>query len=310
MHNAAFAALGLNWNYLAIPVPPDTLEASVYQLASSGYRGLNVTTPHKQSVIPLLDSIAANAQALGAVNTMVIGQHQGDKPDIAGYNTDDRGFIQALRHGGFESGSGGCAVIIGAGGAARAVVYALLEEGIGTVVILNRTVERAQALAWDLGQARAIVDKGCGLREQQATQAMETGHSRRLASPDLEPLPPGRFDKERVAALCLSTETLIESARSADLLVNTTTVGMWPHAAASIWPLDVPIPSHLAVCDLVYSPLETRLLCHARQSGALPISGLEMLVQQGALAFELWTGLAPSVQVMRAAAEAALKQRT
>lgn len=271
MHNAAYAALGLEWQYLAWPVLPEDLEATIWRLGRAGCCGLNVTTPHKQAVIPLLDTIAANARQLGAVNTLVLDQREA-KPAIAGYNTDDQGFIRAVRQGGFEPEAGRRAVVVGAGGAARAVVYGLLASGMGGVLVLNRTAERAEALISDLGRWQAG---------------------------------PGG---SRLSAWPLSPEALVESARQADLLVQTTTVGMWPHQDASIWPEKVPVPAHLAVCDLVYNPLETRLLVQARQAGALAIGGLDMLVQQGALAFELWTGRAAPVEVMRAAAYRALQR--
>jgi shikimate dehydrogenase len=148
------------------------------------------------------------------------------------------------------------------------VVYGLLGAGVGEIVVLNRTLERAETLVADLGGSRAL------------------------------PLAP---------------ETLVESARAADLLVNTTTVGMWPRVDGSVWPDSAPVPAHLTVFDLVYNPLETRLLRQARQSGARGIDGLGMLVGQGALAFDMWTnqGLtlddAVAVGPMRAACERVLR---
>lgn len=269
MHNAAFDALGLNWRYVLLPVPPGQIEAAVHGLAALGFRGANVTVPHKQAVMPLLDSVAPNARELGAVNALVIERREDGTATIGGYNTDADGFLSALRSGGFEPGEGGRAVVVGAGGGARAVVFALLESGIGEVAVLNRTLERAQTLVSDLGRRP---QNAAGLR-----------------------------------ALPLTSETLIESARAADLLVNATTLGMWPQVNDSVWPEGVPVPSHLTVFDLVYNPLMTRLLQQAQESGAHPIGGLGMLVHQGARAFELWTGHSPPVEVMRAAAENALK---
>lgn len=268
MHNAAFDALGLNWRYVPLPVPPGQVEAAVRGLTALSFRGANVTVPHKQAVMPVLDSIASNVTTLGAVNTLIIGRREDGTPIIGGYNTDDKGFVSALRRGGFEPEQGGRAVVVGAGGAARAVVFGLLWSGIGEIVVLNRTMGRAQTLVSDLGY-----------RPKEAS---------------------------RLRALPLTPETLIESIRTADLLVNATTVGMWPQVDGSIWPDGVPIPAHLAVFDLVYNPPETRLLRQARESGAHSIGGLGMLVRQGALAFEMWTGEPAPVEVMRAACERAL----
>ncbi len=268
MHNAAFDALELNWHYVPLLVPPGQVEAAVRGLTALSFRGANVTVPHKQAVMPVVDSIAPNATALGAVNTLVIGQNADGTPTVGGFNTDYKGFVDALRHGGFEIEGRGHAIVVGAGGAARAVVFGLLWSGTGEIVVLNRTPERAQALVSDLGS---------------------------------------RHDwSSRLRALPLTSKALIESARAADLLVNATAVGMWPEVEGSIWPDGVPIPAHLAVFDLVYNPLETRLLWQARESGAHLIGGLEMLVQQGALAFEMWTGEPAPVEVMRAACEQAL----
>jgi len=285
MHNAAFDALGLNWRYVPLPVEPGQVEAAVRGLAALGFRGANVTVPHKRAVMPALDFIASDAQALGAVNTLVVGRRVDGTSVIGGYDTDDEGFAGALRYGGFEP-EGGRAVVVGAGGAARAVVHGLLRSGISRVVVLNRTPERAQALVAGLGPLlRPLPDAGRGGSPFPRREGGRGG---------------------RLRALPLTPETLIESARAADLLVNATTVGMWPHVEGSIWPDGVPIPAHLTVFDLVYNPLETCLLRQARGSGARTIDGLEMLVRQGALAFEMWTGKPAPIEVMRAACEQAL----
>ncbi|MDY6876241.1 MAG: shikimate dehydrogenase [Chloroflexota bacterium] len=272
MHNAAFDVLELNWRYVPLPVLPGQVAAAVHGLATLGFRGANVTTPHKQAVISVLNAIGPNARALGAVNTLIIGKSADGMPVIGGYNTDDKGFVGALRQGGFEPEDGGSVVVVGAGGAARAVVHGLLWSGTGEIVVLNRTLKRAQALISDLGH-----------RPQKAS---------------------------RLCALPLTPEALVESARVADLLINATTVGMWPHVSDSVWPDDVPIPAHLTVFDLVYNPLETRFLQQARQSGARAIDGLGMLVRQGALAFDMWTnqglGVSEIAALMRAACERAL----
>jgi len=269
MHNAAFDALGLNWRYVPLPVPPGSLGAAVRGLLALGFRGANVTVPHKQTVMPMLDVVSNTAMELGAVNTLVIGRREDGTPATSGDNTDHRGFGQALRDGGFQPWAGMRAVVVGAGGAARAVVYSLLRSGVSEIAVLNRTQERARLLVSDL--------RGFELRV-------------RLSAPELTP------------------DSLIALAGSADLLVNTTPVGMWPQVDASVWPDRVPIPAHLTVFDLVYNPPETQLLRLARQSGARAVGGLGMLVQQGALGFEMWTGQVAPVEVMRAACERALRR--
>jgi shikimate dehydrogenase len=264
MQNAAFRALGLRWRYALLPTPPGRLEATLAMLSAQGYRGANLTIPHKQAVMAYLDEVSDAARAMGAVNTLTLRMGR-----LRGYNTDAAGFVGALRQAGFEPEEGARAVVVGAGGAARAVVYGLLQAGMGEVLVLNRTVTRCQALVSEL---RGLGAGSGGL-----------------------------------GALPLAAETLVESARAAELLVNATPLGMAPDAQGSIWPAEVPVPAHLAVFDLVYNPMQTKLLRQAQDAGARPIGGLEMLVQQGALAFELWTSEAAPVGVMRQAAQAALE---
>jgi shikimate dehydrogenase len=251
MHNAAFDGVGLNWRYVPLRVRPGQMPAAVRGLGALGFVGANVTVPHKQAALTLADDVDATARALGAVNTLVIGRPEGKRASIAGHNTDADGFIWALRAAGYDPRAHGSAVVVGAGGAARAIVYGLLSDGNGDIVVLNRTLPRAQRLCADVGS-------GSGWRR-------------------------------RLRAAALTHDTLVEEVRKADLLVNATTVGMWPDSAASIWPAGVRLPARVAVFDLVYNPLETLLLRQARASGAGAIDGLEMLIQQGALAFGLWT---------------------
>jgi len=141
MHNRAFAALGLNWCYLPLPVPPGRLGEAIAGLRALGFVGANVTVPHKQAVMSYLDEVAPGAQAIGAVNAIVV------RKELIGHNTDWQGFLTALSDGGFDP-QGKRAVVLGAGGAARAVVYALAHAG-AQVTVLNRTPSRAQALVQD-----------------------------------------------------------------------------------------------------------------------------------------------------------------
>jgi len=271
MHNTAFDALGLDWHYVPLPVRPQEVIGAVQGLTALGLRGANVTVPHKQAVLPALDVIHADARAMGAVNTLVVDRDQEDLASISGYNTDIQGFLRALRQGGFELKQARRIIVIGAGGAARAVVFGLLQESSAGIEIINRTLDRGEALVQSLVQ-----------NDQEAS---------------------------RLCALALTPDVLVESARKADLLVNATTVGLWPTVGDSLWPEDVPLPKHLTVFDLVYNPLETRLLQQAQQSGARTIDGLGMLVEQGALAFELWTRCPAPTQVMRTACEQALRKQ-
>jgi shikimate dehydrogenase len=259
MHNAAFDTLGLNWRYVPLPVRPAQVKAAVRGLVALGFQGCNVTVPHKQAVIPVLDSVAPDAAAFGAVNTIIVERNEDGAATIKGDNTDYQGFVGSLRSAGFEP-EGKKVVVVGAGGGARAVVFGLLRAGAEEVLVSDLVLEQVQALVTGLEDAR--------LREMPA-----------------------------------ATEALVESARAADLLVNATPVGMTPKVDGSIWPEGVPVPSHLTVFDLVYNPLETKLLKQVRGAGGRAIAGLDMLVRQGAVSFEMWTGVEPPIDVMRAACE-------
>lgn len=250
MHNAVLARLGLNWRYVPLPVHPSSVGDALRGAAALGFRGVNVTVPHKQAVMAALDEVAREAAAVGAVNTVVMSPDGREAVRLVGTNTDVAGFVGSLRAGGFEPAGGGRAVVVGAGGAARAVVYALLSAGMDRVVVMNRTPTRAETLVADF-----------------QTLGIAQG---------------------RLEASALTPERLLQAAEGADLLVNTTTLGMWPRTEDSIWPEGVAVPGSLVVYDLVYNPLETRLLRQARDSGARTIDGLGMLARQGALALAMW----------------------
>jgi shikimate dehydrogenase len=273
MHNAAFAALGLDWHYIPLPVRPQEVPRAVEGLAALGLRGANVTVPHKQAVLPALDTLDPDARAMGAANTLVVARDQDGTPSISGYNTDVQGFLRAVRQGGFKLEHARNIVVLGAGGAARAIVFGLLQASSAQIEIINRTPERGETLVQALRQ-----------------------HYNQASS--------------RINASALTKNGLVESAQKADLLVNATTVGLWPATDESLWPDNVHVPGHLTVFDLIYNPVETRLIRQARQSGAHVIGGLGMLVEQGALAFELWTGHEAPVEIMRKACEQALNHQT
>ena len=267
IHNAALAALGMHdWRYQRLPVPPALFDATVRALGGSGFLGANVTIPHKQPALALADRASEIASAIGAANTLTFA------PDgtITAENTDAPGLIAALP----RSPRGLRALVLGAGGGARAAVWALRQEGAGEVLVWNRTNERAEALARDLN-ARAV----------------------RRPEP-------------------------------ADLLVNCTSVGLQAgagsaehtHQGAGEWPLQRSARDDAAlnqlgltfdlvgeypyVVDMAYRAGPTALLSAARAHHADTVDGLDVLVAQGALSFELWTGRAAPLEVMRRAARA------
>ena len=253
MHNAAFTRMGIDYLYVPFRVKKEELGQAIAGMRALNIRGLNVTIPHKVVIMPLLDKLDGLAERIGAVNTVV-----NDDGVLTGYNSDASGFLQALRAGGVEP-AGKKVVVLGAGGASRAISFTLAERG-AHLVILNRQLEFAWAeeLAGQISQA----------------------------------------SEREVAALKLDEENLSSVLAGADVLVNATSVGMSPDIH------ETPVPGKLlkpglVVFDIVYNPLKTRLLEEAEAAGAKTISGLDMFVWQGALPFELWTGLKAPVELMR-----------
>jgi shikimate dehydrogenase len=257
MHNAAFAALGLDWCYVPLHVTPAHFEAALRGLVALEVAGANVTIPHKERAAELADELTPAARAVGAVNTLTV---QGER--LLGDNTDVGGTLAALVEAGVEV-AGRPAVVLGAGGSARAVAYALGQAG-AEVTLANRTLARAEALARELSPlTRGRLD-ALPLGEAQALQA--------------------RLDR-------------------AVLLVNATSVGLHPGPDRSPLPEGVRCHPGLTVLDLVYAPRRTRLLRDAARDGSRTVEGLRVLVHQGALSFERWTGLAAPIDVMTRAAQ-------
>ena len=259
---AALDHYEIDARYEAWETSPADLGAAVARLRGCEYLGANVTVPHKVEVMAHLDEVDELARLIGAVNTIV---KHGER--LIGHNTDAGGFVESLRRAGGFDPKGRRALLLGAGGAARAAAFALARGGASELVIANRTLERAVALAAELGGA-------C----------------------------------RGVTAIHLADATSLgEAAAGADLVVNSTTVGMrhTPEQDAS------PLPSGTLGCgcvvyDMVYNPARTPLLAQAELAGATAVGGLSMLIHQGAAAFELWTGKRAPLQVMFDAAERAM----
>lgn len=251
IHNAAFRAHDANAVYVASPVPPDAIESAVEGLRALGFLGANVTVPHKETVQPFLDAVTDRATAVGAVNTIICEERNGAPDALRGDNTDVEGFLTPLRDRVEGELDGTSMLVFGAGGAARAVVYALLAHyAPERLTIVARRPEQAEILAEDLA-------------DHDATDAL-------------------RVSTFKEAAL---------SIRASRLIVNATPLGMAPDQKQQTpWPsADDFGPEHV-VYDLVYTPEETRLLRDAAAHGATPIGGLDMLVEQAAASYQQWTG--------------------
>ena len=254
MHNAAYKALGMDCEYYKFRVTPDDLEAAIKGARAMGFGGLNLTIPLKEKALEIVEPDTM-ARDIGAVNTIEFSDDTiAGIAGIAGHNTDGIGAVKALTASGVDI-PGSRVLILGAGGAARAVAYQLAKDG-ARVTIANRTLGRAQELA---GNVRSVGDaNGTGL------------------------------------------EKLPELTANADIIINTTSVGMHPDTDRTLVTADM-MHTGQVIFDIVYSPLETRLLSEAKKAGAITIDGIRMLVLQGAESFRIWTGIEPPVDVMEQA---------
>ena len=255
MHNAAFAEAGLDYVYVPFHVRPNDLSDAIAGFKATNVVGINVTLPHKQAVISHLTSISREAELIGAVNTLTF-----TADGIHGDNTDAPGVLRALEENGNMSVPvGENVVVLGAGGAARAVVVALALAGVALITIANRTVEKAISLAEEMRQKTGISMQGLGFADPQLPIAV----------------------------------------RESMLLINTATVSMdatHPLLISADW-----LQPHTVVYDIVYTPPVTPLMRAAAGRGCETLGGIGMLVHQGAIAFETWTGIAPCTEIMHRA---------
>lgn len=252
MHNAAFASLGMDACYIPFAVSPAGLADAVRSILPLGIRGLNVTVPHKEKVIPFLDELTEDARLIRAVNTIEIRNGR-----LIGHNTDGRGFLRSLREQTAFRPKGKAVLIIGAGGAARAVGFSLALAGAREIMLSDISQEKAARLAKDI-------------RERTSARAVA--------------LKPGM---------------LAEAMDSAPCVIHATPMGL-----KRTDPLPVPrdrIRAGQLICDLVYNPPLTRLLKAAVSRGASTLPGIGMLLYQGVIAFEIWSGRRAPVPIMKKA---------
>jgi shikimate dehydrogenase len=240
IHNYAFNSLDLNCVYTVFDVLPEKLEEAVKGVKALGIRGVNVTVPHKEKIIEYLDVVSEEALKIGAVNTVV-----NEEGILKGYNTDVYGFIDSLIEAG-EKIERRKAVVLGAGGASKAVCVALALDGIDSIIVANRSVERAKDLSEYIKKEFKISCDYCSINE-------------------------------------------VEEIPEIDMLINTTSVGMYPKVEDS--PVSEKVVSKAKfVYDVIYNPLETVFLKYAKKNGIKYSNGLSMLLNQANYSFKLWTG--------------------
>jgi shikimate dehydrogenase len=257
MQSAAFRARGLDASYVCFSVHPDDVGDAVRGLKALGVRGANVTVPHKEAVIRWLDDVTPEARAIGAVNTIV---REIDR--LVGHNTDASGFTRSLDEADVEL-EGARAVVLGAGGAARAAIVGLAARGVRNIVVAARRAEQAALLTKELAAV-------CGETTLEVSD--------------------------------LSREALAMHFRDTTLLIQSTSATLSGSSDATDFAAQLSLdalPSAATVVDLVYKPRETTVLTRAKERGLKTVDGLGMLLHQGALAFELWTHMPAPVEVMR-----------
>jgi len=256
MHESAASALGIELRYERFEVAPDDLADAVERKHEAGIDGYNLTVPHKEAIMALIDEVAPAARAIGAVNTVVRVDGR-----YIGHNTDAPGLVRSLEEAGVQVGDARV-VVVGAGGAARAAVVGLANAGASEVTVLSRRPEQGEALVRSLG---AHVE--CAL--------------------DAAPLSEASWSFEAATLLVQATSATLESNPGA-------------FAFAAALPIDA-LPAEAAVVDMVYKPLKTSVLARAEERGLSIVDGLGMLLHQGAIAFEMWTGFEPPLDVRRSA---------
>lgn len=246
MHNLSFLGQGLNYIYLPFDVPTSSLKDSLKAMSVLGVRGFNVTIPHKEKIIQFMDHVSEEASTVGAVNTVV---NEGNQ--LFGYNTDINGIVESLNPYKEEIAKS-TVTVIGAGGAARSVLYALIRHfKVETINIVNRTEERTEAIK------DYFIDKM-------------------------------RFNNIKTFELMAKENSQLFN--SSKLIINTTSIGMFPNIEDTPNDLAESFNSSQIVFDLIYNPIKTKFIELAESKGATIINGLKMFVVQGARSFELWTG--------------------
>lgn len=259
MHNAAFKALGIKAEYRLFEKKPKELTDFFKKLRSGSIRGVNLTIPYKEEALRYLDEISQEAELIGAINTILVKSES-----LIGYNTDGSGFVLSLRKKAGINLKDKKIVIIGAGGASRAISVHLAQEKAANIILLDIIPDKAEKLV---------------------------SHIRKNIS--------------RVKVSTVKKEELNSGARTIDILINATPVGMKPDDPLPIDPRI--LHPRLLVCDLIYNPPKTKLLIEAERIGAKTLNGLGMLLYQGALAFTIWTGREAPIEIMARALEKELK---
>jgi len=261
MHNAAFEHLGLDWEYIPFEIHPEDLKKGIDGLRAEGVLGFNVTIPHKEAIIPLLDEVTKLPRLIGAVNTV-----KNENGKLVGYNTDGAGFVDSLKFDAGVDPKEKNVVLLGAGGAAKAVAVMLAETGAASISITDIDEKKADDLSAHVGS---------------------------------------HFNS-KICSLKTGSADLAAAISNADIVVNATPIGMHPKENECPIAESSGLRAESIVFDLIYNPPETKLMKLAKEKGAKAVNGLGMLVRQGAISLSIWTDHDAPVDVMLKAAKEAL----
>jgi len=255
MHNKSFQALGLDYVYMAFEVQDGHIKEALDSLKTFNAIGGNITMPHKTKIVEYLDDISPDAKIIGSINTIKIDENK----KVTGYNTDGKGFVKSLEENEVKF-KGKKIVIAGAGGAARAVATQLAYDGVGEIVLFNRTLEKAKII----------------------TDNINTN-----------------IPSCKATAKDINETDLVKEIKDAAVLVNCTSLGMKSTIDQSIISSPAQLPKDIFVADIIYDPDQTRLLKIAKEAGCRYMNGLMMLIWQGAIAFKIWTGVDMPVDLIK-----------
>jgi shikimate dehydrogenase len=253
MHNSVYPEMGLDWLYMPMEVKNDQIKDLLTGMRQMPFIGCNVTIPAKVAIMKYLDELDPLAEKIGAVNTLLFDKHR-----AIGFNTDGEGFVKDLERSKGIHCKGETFLIIGAGGAARAIGMTLATRGAKKIWIANRTRKKADALAQAINDNIGPCSESVGLKDQELKKIIN----------------------------------------KTQVLINTTSVGLYPHVENL--PIEASfIRPHLMVVDIIYNPMETKLLKLATNKGCETLNGVGMFVNQGAEAIQIWSGLQAPVEKMK-----------
>lgn len=258
MHNLSFEKLKLNYAYMGFNIEKDSVKEAVEAMKLFNVRGFNITMPHKKEVMEYLDLVKEDAKLIGSVNTVV-----NENGKLLGYNTDGKGFIKALEERNIKY-KDEKVVILGAGGAAKAIAIELALKGIKEIIIINRTLKAAKEIRDKIND---------------------------------------NIEKNMAKSMILDEERLREELKDASILINTTSIGMGKTIEKSIIENKEIFHPNLFVADLIYDPLKTKFLSMAEEKGCKIMNGIDMLIYQGDIGFKLWTGKDMPKEVIEAMKE-------